>query len=102
MVREALTPYKLEPTAVERIRGVIVTNKSTSKVTEPTHSEHDKNEPDHPHYAPLLEIAVVLWNQCKKLGRDKLKSNEIKNIFTLINKKPDGGRPGEGDQVKKT
>ncbi len=105
MVRDALKPYN----SVERIRYIIVADKSTSPVTEPTTTEHTRNEQGHPHHAPLLEIAVKTWKECKglvpykagaetwlKLFHEDLKGNKLKNILELTNPNPTGGRPKKG------
>ena len=108
MVRDALRPYKLED-GVERIRYILVTGKSTSPVIEPTTTEYSRNEQGHPHHAPLLEIAVKLWEACKDLVPYKagaktwlelfhkdLKANKRDGILELTNPKPGGGRPKKG------
>ena len=97
MVRDALKPYKLENSVVERIRNIIVADKSLSNVTEPTTTDHIRNEKGHPHYAPLLEIAIMLWVQQEKLDKYNWSSNEGKDIFTLLNVNPGGGRRKKGD-----
>ncbi len=108
MVRDALRPYKLED-GVERICYIVTVERSKSKVTEFTFPEHQRNEEGHPHHAPLLEIAIKLWEACRDLDPYKagaktwleifhktLGVNESKAILELTNPKPKGGRPKKG------
>ncbi len=93
MVDDALELYNLgEETQAGRIKRVIVDGSPTKKIEEPTTTKHSKNEHGHPHHAPLLEIAVMLWQNREKINKDTFVANEGKDIFTLLNTKPKGGR----------
>ena len=109
MVRAELGQYELEDGALERIRFVVVADKSISKVVEPTFPAHTENEQGHLHHAPLLEIADKLWKGCKALAPYKeeagkwlglfykdLRTNQTESILKLTNPFPGGGRPKKG------
>lgn len=110
MVRRELEPYKFKDAVVKRICYIVTTKGSNKKITEATVTEYNRNVEGHPHYAPLLEIAVKLWEECKtlkpyKTGAKKwlelfhpaLKTNQTSRILELTNPNPEGGRPKKGD-----
>ena len=108
IVRNALTSCRLKDDG-KRVQFIVVSDKSGSKVKESTTPHHSRNEKGHPHYAPLLEIAVKLWDACKGLSPYKagaetwlnlfykgLGANERKRILELTNPNPEGGRAKKG------
>ena len=104
MVRGELKPYNLADHTIERIRYILVGDKSKALVTESTTSDHNRNEEGHIYYSRLLEIAIKLWSECKSLNSKKKKTwlelfyedlgtREVTALLKLINPKPQGGRP---------
>ena len=109
MVKDALIPYDLKGAVVKRIVGIVVREESVRKVVESTTTQHSRNDPDHPHHALELAVAVELWEQVKDLVPYKekakrwlelfhptLKTNQTNRILELTNPNPEGGRPKKG------